>query len=164
MRSRSKCRFHEKSKPCIEKVVLFTKNPVWGYIIFISTNRKVHFSYRSPCYFAIFRGFFVLHENFSFFSFLLKFYGVRGRCVYFTTHGGSVFATPIFRAFALLWFPLELLRFFVFRGFFVELRSCGFLFRHSDFSFFFVPLTPCLIKVVSSTDPGTKTRFRTKMT
>ena len=69
MRSRSMCRFHEKSKPCIEKFVPFTKNPVWGYIIFISTNRKVHFSYRSSSYFAIFRGFFVLHEKFSFFRF-----------------------------------------------------------------------------------------------
>ena len=40
-------RFDEKSKPCIEKFVPFTKNPVCVYIIFIYANRKAHFSYGS---------------------------------------------------------------------------------------------------------------------
>ena len=68
-----KRRFDEKSKPCNEKFVLFTKNPVCAYILFIYANRKYFFSFASPPHFAIFRWFFVENEKFSFFSFLLKF-------------------------------------------------------------------------------------------
>ena len=37
-------RFDEYSKPRNEKFVLFTKNPVCGYIIFIFANRNFYFS------------------------------------------------------------------------------------------------------------------------
>ena len=72
----------------------------------------------------IFRGFFVVHEKFSFFSFLLKFYGVRGSLRLFYDLWGSTFLKD------------PNLRFF--RRFFVGLRYAAFLLQHFHFSFFFV--------------------------
>ena len=64
--------FDESPISCNEKFVLFTKNPICAYILFIHANGKYQFSYASPCVFGIFRGFFVENEKFSFFSFPLK--------------------------------------------------------------------------------------------
>ena len=63
-------------------------------------------------------------------------------CGFLFRHSDFSFFSWIFRGFALLWLPFSPLRFFV----------------------FFVPPTPCLVNVFTSSDPGAKKRFRTEMT
>ena len=64
----------------------------------------------------------MVHEIFSFFSFLLKFYGVRGSLRLFYDLWGSTY--------------LKDQNFVFFRRFFVDLHYSAFLLRWFDFSFF----------------------------
>ena len=83
--------------------------------------------------------FFVAYEKFSFFSWLLKFYGVRG-CVrlFYDPWGVDFFEwVKFFVDFSWIYVAVaSFLRPNVFRGFFVDLRCCGFLSETENFSFF----------------------------
>ena len=83
-------RFDEYSKSCIEKLVVFTKNPVCAYIIFICANRTDHFFVSFPILHCDFSWIFRENENFfvffvpskilrgaGFVAFILRLVGVR---------------------------------------------------------------------------------------
>ena len=125
--------FDEYSKLCSEKIVHSTKFPVWGYIIFIRTNRKLKFRSEYTRGNGKFRGCFVDHETFFVFFVSSKILWGPGFMRLFYDLWGSTFLKGInFRCFVKVsWMSASVVSFLILRFLrksFVDFGLCGFLF------------------------------------